>query len=259
VSPGVVDTVLVRARSSNNIAVYDDAVLRTKSLGGIWQLIIDPDQSNRVEVGKSVGYSLQAILQASLSDIVNIRHSGVVGGWALELRDKSGNLLKDNNQDGIIDLNLVSPNVPKDFTVCVSAPEVFDFTGLLDTLVYFDLVIYGECSMREDIRDSAFLRTYLVPPFDVHNFRNPFRGQTRFIFSLPKAGRVTLEIYTRAGELVRRLITNQRYDFGIHYYPWDGRNDAGQNLAPSVYIYVFDFYGDDGERLTVKKKAVIIK
>jgi len=256
---GVIDTVLVRAYSSNNSAIYDDAVLKTGSLGGIWGLRIDPDQQSRVEVGKSVSYQLSAILQANLSDVVNIKRSGVVGGWGVELLDKNGNVLVDNNQDGLIDLGLVSPNVSEDFLVRVNAPDHFDFSGLLDTLIYFDLIIYGECSMRSEIRDSAFLRTILVPPFGVHNFRNPFKERTQFIFSLPKSGRVTLKIFTRAGELVRKLITDRHYDFGIHYYPWDGKNDAGQRLAPGVYIYVFDFIGDDGEHLTSKKKAVIIK
>ncbi|MEO0096167.1 MAG: FlgD immunoglobulin-like domain containing protein, partial [candidate division WOR-3 bacterium] len=168
-------------------------------------------------------------------------------------------VLVDNNQDGIIDLNLVSPGVSRDFAVRVSAPDRFDFSGVLDTLIYFDLVVYGVCSRNEGIRDSALIRTILVPPFEVHNFRNPFRERTQFMFSLPKSGRVNLEVYTRAGELVRRLITNRHYDFGIHYYPWDGKNDSGQRLAPGVYIYVFDFYADDGEHKTVKKKAVIIK
>jgi flagellar hook assembly protein FlgD len=113
--------------------------------------------------------------------------------------------------------------------------------------------------MREDVRDSTVLRAILVPPFDVHNFRNPFRSQTQFIFSIPKDGRVTLEIYNRAGELVRKLIDNEHYRFGVHYYPWDGRNDSGAMLAPGAYIYIMDFRANDGERLTAKKKAVILK
>jgi len=259
VNQGVIDTVVVRAYSSNNSAIYDDAILRTKSLGGIWGLRIDPDQQSRVEVGKSVSYQLQAVLQANLSDVVNIKSSGVISGWGVEILNPSNNSLVDNNGDGLIDLDTVIPNIPEGFIVRVSAPQDFDFTGLLDTLVYFDLVVYGECSMRSEIRDSAFLRTILVPPFGVHNFRNPFKERTQFIFSLPKSGRVSLQVFTRAGELVRKLITNRHYDFGIHYYPWDGKNDAGQQLAPGVYIYVFDFIGDDGEHLTSKKKAVIIK
>ncbi|MGB9722172.1 MAG: FG-GAP-like repeat-containing protein, partial [bacterium] len=234
VNQGVIDTLVVRAYSSNNSAVYDDAVLRTKSLGGVWGLTIDPDQTNRVEVGQAISYPLQAILQANLTDVVNIKSGSVVSGWRVEMRDNNGDLLIDNNQDGLIDLGFVSPNIPKDFRVVVYAPETFNWTGLLDTLIYFDLIIYGECSMRSEIRDSALIRTYLVPPFEVHNFRNPFKGQTQFIFSLPKDGRVSLQIFTRAGELVRKLITRRHYDFGIHYYPWDGKNDAGQRLAPGV-------------------------
>ncbi|MEO0142936.1 MAG: FlgD immunoglobulin-like domain containing protein, partial [candidate division WOR-3 bacterium] len=259
VNPGVVDTVFVRAISSNNTVVFDDVVLMTGSLGGIWGLLVEPDQGSRVEVGGGVSYPLWVVLRANLSDVVNIKSSDVVSGWQVELLDKGGSLLRDNNQDGLVDLGVVNPDVSKDFVVRVSAPDTFSFSGLLDSLIYFDLVVYGECSMREEVRDSVVLRTILVPPFGVHNFRNPFRDRTQFIFSLPKSGRVNLEVYTRAGELVRRLITNRHYDFGIHYYPWDGKNDAGKRLAPGVYIYVFDFYADDGEHKTAKKKAVIIK
>ncbi len=259
VGQGVIDTVLVRARSSNNSGIYDDAVLRTKCLGGIWGLVVEPDQSKWVEPGRSVDYWLRGLLQANLSDVVNIKRSEEVTGWRVEMLDKDNNLLQDNNGDGLIDLGLVSPGVTSVFKVRIIAPEHFDFSGLLDTLVYFDLVVYGECSMWSEIRDSVVLRTILVPPFEVHNFRNPFQEQTRFMFSLPKSGYVNLQIFTRNGELVRKLIINRHYDFGIHYYPWDGKNDAGKKLAPGVYIYVFDFIADDGEHLVAKKKAVIIK
>jgi hypothetical protein len=259
VSQGVIDTVVVRAYSSNNSAIYDDVVIMTKSLGGVWGLDIESDQSNLVEVGRNVVYPLRAVLQASISDVVNIKRSEEISGWRVEMLDKDNNLLRDNNGDGVVDLGLVGPNVPCDFRVRVSAPEEFDFSGLRDTMIYFDLVIYGECSMRSEVRDSVILRTVLVPPFGVHNFRNPFRERTQFMFSLPKSGWVSLEVYTRAGELVRKLIDRRHYDFGIHYHPWDGRNDSGVRLAPGVYIYVFDFNADDGEHRVVKKKAVILK
>ncbi|MEO0162150.1 MAG: hypothetical protein ABIL74_07750, partial [candidate division WOR-3 bacterium] len=110
-NPDVVDTVIVRACSSNNISVYDDVVIVTKSLGGVWGLVIEPDHTNQVEVGKSVTYPLRAILQASLSDYVNIIGGGVMSGWQVEILDKDGSALADNNQDGIIDLNLVSPGI----------------------------------------------------------------------------------------------------------------------------------------------------
>jgi len=259
VSQGVIDTAVVRAYSSNNSAIYDDVVIMTKSLGGVWGLDIESDQSNLVEVGRNVVYPLRAVLQASISDVVNIKRSEEISGWRVEMLDKDNNLLRDNNGDGVVDLGLVGPNVPCDFRVRVSAPDEFDFSGLRDTMIYFDLVIYGECSMRSEVRDSVILRTVLVPPFGVHNFRNPFRERTQFMFSLPKSGWVSLEVYTRAGELVRKLIDKRHYDFGIHYHPWDGRNDSGVRLAPGVYIYVFDFNADDGEHRVVKKKAVILK
>ena len=60
-------------------------------------------------------------------------------------------------------------------------------------------------------------------------------------------------------ELVRRLIDNRTYTFGVHYYPWDGTNDAGRRLVSGVYIYILDFRATDGEQHTAKKKTVILK
>ena len=259
VGPGIIDTVIVRAYSSYNPSVTDDAQILTKALGGVWSLVVEPDQSNTVEVGQATSYSVRAILQASVSDVVDIFTGPVSLGWQAEILSANGDPLNDSDGDGLIDLGVVLPNIARDFMVRVRAPDHFDFTGLLDTLIYCDLVIFGQCSMREDIRDSLILKTILVPPFDVHNFRNPFRTQTQFIFSLPKDGRVSLEIYNRAGELVRRLINNRAYRFGVHYCPWDGRNEKGRALAPGTYIYILDFYAADGEHNVAKKKAVILK
>ncbi|MCK4673099.1 gliding motility-associated C-terminal domain-containing protein, partial [candidate division WOR-3 bacterium] len=145
------------------------------------------------------------------------------------------------------------------FYVYVGAPDQFSLIGQVDTLVSCDFYVKGHCSSREDITDSVYLRVQLVPSFDVHNFRNPFRAQTQFIFSLPDDGRVTLEVYNRAGELVRQLINNQSYSFGVHYYPWDGTNSTGERLAPGTYIYILNFRANDGEQKTARKKAVILK
>lgn len=182
----------------------------------------------------------------------------VPGEWDIILTDTTAVPLTDTDLDGIIDLGLVLPAVTRRFQVLVQSPGHFDLTGQPDTLASCSFYVRGRCSVSENITDSVRITIQLIPPFDVHNFRNPFRTQTQFIFSIPKEGRVILEVYTRNGELVNRLINNHWYIPGIHIYPWDGTNYKGQQLAPGTYIYFMHFRAHDGEERILKKKAVII-
>jgi hypothetical protein len=256
---GFVDTATVRAISSINPAVYDDAQLKTRVLGGVWGLILEPDQETQVEAGHSVRFPVDALLEGSVADVVDIELDAIPADWSVTLLDSGTVALSDTDYDGLVDLGVVVPDVSRRFYVVVSAPQQFSLIGPADTLVFCAFYVHGRCSIREDITDSVLIQVQLVPPFDVHNFCNPFHTQTQFIFSLPKDGRVTLEIYNRVGELVRRLIDNQSYFFGVHYYPWNGANHKGDRLAPGTYIYILDFRANDGDRRIAKKKAVILE
>ena len=256
---GLIDTAVVRAISNINSSIHDDAELRTRVLGGVWGLILEPDQEAQVEVGHSVNFPVDVLLQGSIADIIDLEPDDVPVDWIVTLMDSNNIPLTDNDYDGYVDLGFVMPEINRRFYVYVGAPDQFSLIGQIDTLVSCAFYVRGRCSSREDITDSIYLRVQLVPSFDVHNFRNPFRAQTQFIFSLPDDGRVTLEVYNRAGELVRQLINNQSYSFGVHYYPWDGTNNAGERLAPGTYIYILNFRATDGEQKTARKKAVILK
>jgi hypothetical protein len=253
------DSAIILAQSSVNTSVSDQALLITSIKGGIWQLVIEPDQADRVAVGHSVTYNLRATLAANIPDAVELSYAPTAAGWSVSLLDSSGVPLTDGNGDGLVDLPSVAPSVPRSFNVCVAAPDHFDFSGLTDSMPSYTIILRGHSRRMSAIRDTATLQTFLVPPFEVHNYRNPFRDQTRFFISLPKDGRVTLEIYNRTGEMVRSLITGQWFTYGIHFIPWDGRNDQGKELGPSAYIYVVDYTANDGEHISVKKKAVITR
>jgi hypothetical protein len=257
--PGYIDTAVVRAYSNVNSTVYDDARLYTRIAGSIWGLILEPDQSMQVEIGQTAVFNINALLEGSIADVVDLTNDQVSGDWTITLADSSGTPLTDTDSDGLIDLGMITPSLPRRFQVLVRSPAHFDLIGQVDSLASCAFYVHGRCSLLESITDSVHLALQLVPPFDVHNFRNPFRGQTQFIFSLPKDGRVVLEIYNRVGELVRRLINNQTYTFGIHYYPWDGCNTQGERLKPGTYIYILDFTALDGDNRVAKKKAVILE
>jgi hypothetical protein len=256
--PGLTDTVIVRAHSNVNTAVFDDAELRTQVTGSLWALSLEPDQTGSVEVGQTIVFDISAVLSGSSEDIVDVWYDTVVGEWNIILADTTAVPLTDTDLDGLIDLGYVTPAVARRFQVLVQSPGDFNLAGQPDTLTSCSFYVHGRCSISESITDSARITIQLIPPFDVHNFRNPFRTQTQFIFSLPKDGRVILEVYTRNGELVNRLIDNHTYTAGVHYFPWNGTNHNGERLAPGAYIYFMHFRAQDGEERTAKKKAVII-
>jgi hypothetical protein len=68
------------------------------------------------------------------------------------------------------------------------------------------------------------------------NYPNPFNPSTTITYSIQKAGLVKLTIYNLLGEKVRTLVnTTQAAD--EYHIAWDGKNDAGINVASGVYIY----------------------
>ena len=68
------------------------------------------------------------------------------------------------------------------------------------------------------------------------NYPNPFHPSTRIAFSIPKAARVRLLVYTVGGRLVR-TVADDTYDPGRHAIPWDGKGASGEGLPGGVYFY----------------------
>jgi hypothetical protein len=68
------------------------------------------------------------------------------------------------------------------------------------------------------------------------NFPNPFNPLTMIRFGLREPGRVSLRIYDTAGRLVRALVEEPR-DAGHYAEEWNGRDNAGHEVASGVYFY----------------------
>ncbi len=80
------------------------------------------------------------------------------------------------------------------------------------------------------------------------NFPNPFNPATTIEFGVPRAGHVTLEVYSMLGELVATLVDGDR-SVGYHQVTFDG-----SRLASGMY-----FYRLVANDLVLMKKMVYVK
>jgi hypothetical protein len=99
----------------------------------------------------------------------------------------------------------------------------------------------GSCmlTMTEDLTVDA---VFDPPSRLAVNFPNPFgHAGTRFAYRLDQPADVRIQIYTLSGRAVRTLADPGR-PLGYSETWWDGKNDAGREVARGVYIYrmVFD-------------------
>jgi hypothetical protein len=68
------------------------------------------------------------------------------------------------------------------------------------------------------------------------NYPNPFNPETTIRFDLPQSQEIELAIYNLAAQRVATLVQGHR-EAGSYSVQWDGRSDAGHELASGVYFY----------------------
>jgi hypothetical protein len=85
------------------------------------------------------------------------------------------------------------------------------------------------------------------------NVPNPFNPTTTIVFTIAKAGDVSLRVYDPAGRLIRTLVQEHR-DAKTHSITWNGRNDAGDAVASGVYFYRLTAFGFEQTRRMVLLK-----
>lgn len=85
------------------------------------------------------------------------------------------------------------------------------------------------------------------------NYPNPFNPETKIGYFVPRACRVRLEVFNLLGQKIRTLV-NEHQTVGNREVSWDGRNQAGDQVASGVY-----FYKLNAEDFTQTKKMVLIR
>ncbi len=97
------------------------------------------------------------------------------------------------------------------------------------TTVYDFTIAYGSTGVDEqEIPDAFALR---------RNAPNPFNPMTVIKYELPVGGHpVRLEIFAISGQRIRTLVSEIQ-SAGYHETIWNGKNDAGEQVASGMYFY----------------------
>ncbi len=108
-----------------------------------------------------------------------------------------------------------------------------------DTIAFMvdDIIIESDMGVANDNSEQVLVTDLKS------NYPNPFKpaeggrsNGTRIDYSLSKKGPVKLQVYNLLGQKVKTLV-NDINDAGNHSVTWNGKDDAGRNVASGVYFY----------------------
>ncbi len=85
------------------------------------------------------------------------------------------------------------------------------------------------------------------------NYPNPFNPATTIRYALPKAQKITLEIFNIIGQRVK-VLENGEQTAGEHTLTWNGTDEKGEIVPSGVY-----FYKLTGENFRETKKMIFLK
>jgi hypothetical protein len=90
--------------------------------------------------------------------------------------------------------------------------------------------------------------------FDLGTYPNPFNPRTEIQLQLPEAAALSLKIHDLSGRCLRTLADGEVFPAGAVGLDWDGRDDAGRQLASGVYLVRLTTMGE-----TRSLRAVLLK
>ena len=71
----------------------------------------------------------------------------------------------------------------------------------------------------------------------LNNVINSDNKETAYIrYDLPRSGRVTVQIYTLEGTVVKSIRRNEQREAGSYIDTWDGSNNGGRAVARGIYF-----------------------
>lgn len=89
------------------------------------------------------------------------------------------------------------------------------------------------------------------------NYPNPFNPTTNIKFGLSEDSNVSIKIYNIKGVVVRTLV-DCKLNTAYHEVIWNGKDEAGKQVASGLYFYKMVSEGNSG-RYTSTKKMILLK
>jgi uncharacterized repeat protein (TIGR01451 family) len=117
-----------------------------------------------------------------------------------------------------------------------------------------------DTSVTESTVAGAAVRAPVLPTaFELYaNSPNPFPLATTFRFALPERSRVTLAVFSVAGQRVAEVVDG-RYEPGIRSIEWRAVGRNGRRLADGVYFYRYRAVGMASGRTFEKSSQIVIR
>ena len=124
---------------------------------------------------------------------------------------------------------------------------VYDYNSITTGRIYLDNYIEGEINHLLSVWDNAnnpseqeiqlkSNSSENLKLFNIYNFPNPFKYETKFTFELSLQAEVSIQIYTIGGKRVKNF-KSKVHQPGFHSILWNGKNEYGKLLSNGTYIY----------------------
>ncbi len=130
------------------------------------------------------------------------------------------------------------------FSVASDAPAGEVATLLFDVTTPTRHLLTKEMTLRIGLPEAFAL---------YQNYPNPFNPSTRIAFALPRAARVSLQVYNVLGQQVATLVEGE-LGAGRHEATWHARQ-----FASGLYFYVMTILDKEGNREIFREKMMLLK
>jgi YVTN family beta-propeller protein len=143
------------------------------------------------------------------------------------------NLLRADGEDGVYG-RINRAVIPSAGSASGAAYEFRDSTVALNRSYFYKL---EEVSGRQSKVVFGPYEVICRAPFELaQNVPNPFNPTTSIRFTIPEDGYVRLAVYDAAGRRIRTLV-DRELKANFYRVDWNGRNDAGRQVASGIYFY----------------------
>jgi hypothetical protein len=219
---------IIRAIVTSNVAT---AALASSNFGGEKKSAVMKERNlSEVTVSGSHEFSGSYHDYANSQRLYSLSKTAALQGFNIYRSETSPVTAESQNLIGSVEANILSfidDNAAAGATYfyAVSAQYNEGESGLSNEVTVIVTAVTGQ---SPNLPDGFRLQ---------QNFPNPFNPSTLIRYELP-AGRhvVHLEVFNTLGEKIRTLVHEQQ-SAGSHQVQWDGRDDAGRQLASGIYVY----------------------